>query len=413
MEWSKYNFLIKCDEIFYLYNSMSNIIYHLDKKEFDLFTRIAEGNDSLDQIDKESYNSLIDDHIITTANKFDYLRFKLIIQSSRFDNSTLTLGISLINSYLKREDRKNMSDKRHFSFSKEFEFDLISFIKLHKVEHVNITWIINDLAKTYAVIKRVSNRIKRLDLNLNTDLIIINDKLTKTFQFEELNVKKMCLIIDPTQYSMDLIEYIPTDCFSFLKNLFKVENIHLSVCIKMNKSNIDFCAKLYHIFKTYFANSRYVLYASFNDAWGNCKNLSKESKQEYLKLNIEAIQKYDIKTEISYLLTKNSSECIAKHINGFLIDCKGYIYKCWLDLDNEDKAIAHLNNKIISNHTLHLQYLSDGDPFDDIKCQKCAYLPKCKGGCPRIKSEANNKYYACSSMKDNLSKIIGINIQNS
>lgn len=70
--------------------------------------------------------------------------------------------------------------------------------------------------------------------------------------------------------------------------------------------------------------------------------------------------------------------CGAQVANSFVIDPLGKIYKCWELLNRDEFCIGDIKQGISTQK--HLQWLSF-DPFQNKKCLKCIYLPRCGGGC--------------------------------
>ncbi len=81
------------------------------------------------------------------------------------------------------------------------------------------------------------------------------------------------------------------------------------------------------------------------------------------------------------------SNCIAQHLNGYAVDERGFLYKCWENIGLEEEAFGHVSDysplgepdaRIVNLH----RYLGTVWPTEDKECMDCVLLPYCLGGCP-------------------------------
>ena len=98
--------------------------------------------------------------------------------------------------------------------------------------------------------------------------------------------------------------------------------------------------------------------------------------------------------------------CCATTLNAYVVDAKGLLYKCWVDIDKPERAIGNLADMKIGNSALLASYLVGYSMYDDPRCQKCFFLPICDGGCAyrrRANSEGKNMEL-CTTMKNDLDR---------
>jgi uncharacterized protein len=74
--------------------------------------------------------------------------------------------------------------------------------------------------------------------------------------------------------------------------------------------------------------------------------------------------------------------CEALAYNSFAISPSGSLFKCPLEIDDEEKAVGKVSQPLDLYNPNLLKWLSF-DPFDIAACSKCLFLPLCFGGCPK------------------------------
>lgn len=86
--------------------------------------------------------------------------------------------------------------------------------------------------------------------------------------------------------------------------------------------------------------------------------------------------------------------CSADHANTFIIGPAGELYKCWVEVGQEDKIIGHINEPKLNLSRLS-EFIVGSDMFNDKKCVSCQLLPICDGGCElyRINSKVDGSSY--------------------
>jgi uncharacterized protein len=99
--------------------------------------------------------------------------------------------------------------------------------------------------------------------------------------------------------------------------------------------------------------------------------------------------------------------CCADSQNAFVLDPEGYMYKCWNDVGDANKAVGDIKKikqvpdqkKLMHN----IDYLF-WSPFEFEQCRACNLLPICMGGCPY--NGQKNQKPECEKWKYNLINIL-------
>lgn len=211
---------------------------------------------------------------------------------------------------------------------------------------------------------------KFLDIGINSIQITIDGP-------EEIHNARRCLVNGGETY-LDII-----------RNIVKYQN-YLDIIIRINLDKInsnyledlikDF--KKYNIHKTIFNLAPVTNYNNSTDE--TC--LTTEEFVVFFKYFDSLCKEYGFETK-SNIISRVSSFCDADSLNAFVIDNKGYIYKCWQNIGVESLSINNLVGNSKKNKSLYFDYMTY-DATNDNKCKKCVYLPICMGGCPynRIKN---------------------------
>ncbi|MDH3891205.1 MAG: radical SAM protein [candidate division Zixibacteria bacterium] len=98
--------------------------------------------------------------------------------------------------------------------------------------------------------------------------------------------------------------------------------------------------------------------------------------------------------------------CMAQGVNGFVVDPKGNICRCWNYIGDEQRSMGHISDEIKYDHPNFIQ-LFDVNPFELAECRDCSVLPVCMGGCPdRRTSPDAGKDEMCESWKFNLEPML-------
>lgn len=123
---------------------------------------------------------------------------------------------------------------------------------------------------------------------------------------------------------------------------------------------------------------------------------------------IRQFKEYGI-TGLNFFPGLSKQECMARHINSYLVAPNGDLFKCWTDIGVKEKSVGNLNQKGGLNNTILTRYLTGADPFDEPKCQRCFYLPICEGRCPHfaLKNKFENAQIdLCHISKGNLKEFL-------
>ncbi len=100
--------------------------------------------------------------------------------------------------------------------------------------------------------------------------------------------------------------------------------------------------------------------------------------------------------------------CISQHVNSFLVDPLGRLYKCFAQVGDPSKSIGRIGEAVQFDHP-NFTSLFDFDPYTSEECRSCSILPVCTGGCPEIRTHSDRaKEEHCCTWKYNLQPMVDI-----
>lgn len=110
-------------------------------------------------------------------------------------------------------------------------------------------------------------------------------------------------------------------------------------------------------------------------------------KGHYGNSLMDFMKKNNIPFQTTYPRPRGN-HCVSDFYNGWVVDEKGYLYKCWNDIGEISKAVGNINfgENSLQSTKLISEY-SSCDFFEDPKCKECKLLPVCMGGCPHSRVE--------------------------
>jgi uncharacterized protein len=182
----------------------------------------------------------------------------------------------------------------------------------------------------------------------------------------------------------------------------KYDNRSIIIRVNIDSSNEGEYHLLYKYLTDKFPNKNLRIYPGYvtNYSQNSCNSVDcvfdRGMKSKFM---LEQFEKNGIET-LDFFPTITLGECCARHINSFVIDPEGEIYKCWNDIGMKGREIGNVHLTEITNPTLAINYLTGADPLEDMDCQNCFYFAICYGGCPyfRLKNKFENTQKDCCAV---------------
>lgn len=417
MIWSKYNFLFKNENNYFIYNCLSSYFAEMDYETYQKLEKIKESGIYKNLQDEELLSSLKLNGVLTKSDKDDLNNLKLSKLLNQFDNRHLiltilpTLDCNFNCTYCYEESRPPKY------MSKKTEDNIYDFIKSYsKIDYVYIVWYGGEPLLNFSSIKSISEKLlndkKEFSASMVTNGYLLNADIAE--QLEYLKISSIQITLDGLAKTHDKRRRTidgNSESFSTIINnleyLFEInKQIKVTIRVNIDKSNEDEFFELESYIYNKFNNSQINIYPAFVMDKDDCLNVSdclmdRKAQAEFYLKN----KRNDTKKILNYFPNINPGDCIARFMNGYIIGPDSEVYKCWYDIGKEEKMIMNLSDISNVNNSLLTQYLVGSDAFSDNKCNKCNYLPICGGGCAydRLENELNSKSIdLCSIFKNNI-----------
>ncbi len=418
MRESLYNHIIKTGENENLvYNAFTNALVQLDEDYMHVLNNINK----FDEVQKEKNKKVIGDLkkmgfiLDTDANETALLKHKYN-QSKYFDKRmsltlapTLNCNFACSYCYEKKEKGK---------MSEQTQLNIYRFVekKITSIKELRLTWYGGEPLLAKEIVFGFSEQLKKLCVENNVKLTIlmvsngypINDETV--LRLKKMNLTQIQITLDGPPEIHNTRRPLVSGKGTFdriLVNIIKLRTAGINTVIRVNidKENAIHIHKLLDVLEQNNLKDIRVYLGHVIDENNNqvCDSyLNLQDFSETVLLFNRALQERGFKSSGNYPRQK-MNYCGADHVNSFVINYDGSLYKCWLDVGVIDRSFGNINTLESINLTKSIKYINY-DVFDNEKCKTCNILPVCMGGCPHAALK-NNKP-SCDSMKFNLNETI-------
>jgi len=276
------------------------------------------------------------------------------------------------------------------------EENIVNYIMDSNPKKLHLTWYGGEPLIKIDSIKRISNILvsKKIDFEsmLITNGYLLDEEIVA--QLEELKITSVQITLDGKKKVHDSRRFLKGGGHTYdkiINNLTSLLNyeyvipVFVKIRVNIDKSNeethLDFRNYLYKRFECYKQNI--MIYPGW---------VTGETNPEIPCLSQPDISKFILEKSGDHYPDNVTSECMARHINSFLIGPNGDLYKCWHNLGISEYKIGNINDKnLIINDKLMSRFIVGTDPYLDNKCSQCSVLPICWGGCPMDVMRINTK----------------------
>ncbi len=410
-----------------LYNAVSGLLTEIDDELFS-FLKTIEGKTDIrpDKIqDLEISEFLTQNMIIVDNDENTRSKIQLNTLSSRYDTRHLGLTIAPTRDCNFECIYCYEKDRPHTYMTETIQQAVIDFAKSRKSESIHVAWYGGEPLLAKNIIESLTQKfINVVGKDHYSASIITNGYLLdKDFieQLPLLQIKSLQITVDglkdthnqrrPHKDFTNSFDTIISNLV-LLANMIETTQNDIQVTIRVNidKSNL---LEYVNVLKMIRAISTrfYVDMGIVRDDSKklDCLTTSNEKAALYNTLFYE--HSVFSLAMFPYLYTHN---CMARHLNAFLIDPEGYIYKCWEDIGNPHLSVGNVvshDEGYFTNLDLVAQYMKTADNIDSSVCTQCRCFPICEGGCPKRRIDNlfhDAKQDVCSVFKNNLYDMIEI-----
>jgi uncharacterized protein len=433
MKISKYTKLIKYQNNFYIYNSISNFFAKIDDSLYEYLKNKQNKNELVpkDDFDDESIWLILTKNLLISENELDdFMLFSSTIKSRRNISNSLMLTITPtmdcnFNCYYCFET-KNKS-KIDTKLEENIVNWINNYIESKNIHYINITWFGGEPLLAPHVIENITKEILKFEkIKLGASIITNGYYLTKEnlLLLKECKISSIQLSIDGIYESHNSKRFSKDDKKTFdtiLKNIDVFNELDLDIVlnirVSIDKNNIDKFDEVLDFFSSRYPNSKKInITPAFiiESTKHNCIESCISNKIE--KFNFYKNLSQKMKNNSFVYPANNVNECAIRNQHSWVIDSLGDVYKCWETIANLEYKVGEIKEDglIITNEKILNRYLYGSDPFEDSKCKNCFSFPICTGGCPhkRIENEFNNQLNDfCSNFNEDIESYLILTAQ--
>lgn len=406
---SEYNFIyddLGKDQIV-MYNSLTGALAVAQETQYKQFISYLRTGKEIE--DKEFLDNLLKCGYLVPVDVDEHFLIKAKTMKGRFDTSYLSLTIAPTMACNFRciycFEQGHYGNKLMDKCTQE---NIVQFVKnqIQDIKKLNIVWYGGEPLLALQIIENLSLKFIELcnacNIQYNACIVTNGYLLTKEVakKLKEYKVEFAQITVDGPQRVHDKRRPLVNGAGSYqtiMKNLKEINGIlPISLRINVDSDNLDDADQVVEQLKE--ANLLHSVYPylglviPYNGKYSSDKCLSDNS---YSKYNLQFLIKHRIPLQTTYPIPR-SNYCGADHINSWVIDDDGYMYKCWNDIAIPEKAMGNVNYKktLFKTDLLSDYLLFDPDSVEE--CSKCEMLPVCLGGCPHSRTE---KRMVCEQRK--------------
>ncbi|MBS6508430.1 MAG: radical SAM/SPASM domain Clo7bot peptide maturase [Paraclostridium bifermentans] len=408
MKKSKYNKIIELENGKTIaFNSLTCALAEVDEEFLNVLENIENiDTDKISGNMKELVGNMSDGNFII-QNEIDELKLiKYRNYSGKFSKGGLglviapTLACNFACPYCYETPKPGM-------ISKEVQDSLIKLVEENakRKKNISITWyggeplLAKDIIADFS--KQVIEITEREGVHYSSFIVtngyLIDDETVQMFKDYRINGAQITIDGPPSIHNQRrILKNSKDETFDKIvdnvKKLIDGGITNVAIRINIDKTNIDHIEELLQILEKKGlkgANISLGHVSAYTDACSsiasNCLSIKEyaEEDSKYQKVLFE--RGYKVAGVYPYYPSIKANYCCADNTGAYVIDPEGYMYKCWNDIGNIDRAVgnvAKLNEKTEEKmHAMNMDYIM-WSPFENEKCIECEILPICMGGCP-------------------------------
>lgn len=416
MKLSKYTFLFenKKDSECYIYNTLSNALIEIDRDSYDILSGYIGKNDDLESSisDSELLEMLKTNNIVTDSDKDDFLKYKAAMATMRSQRSSMHLTIA---------PTMDCCFHCHYCFEKyktpsymtpDVMDNIVKYVMDQQdLKYIHITWFGGEPLMAIPQMELFYEKIsaawgKTITSNIITTGYHIDEKTIEIIK--KIGISKVQITLDGMKETHNKVKKLPSGEDVFEKVLRNIEllndkapEINIIIRVNLTHDNAHEYEQLLRLCLTRFKGRKNIgLAPAFVLDRGKSGSSMKKclfQHEDRSKFILELASK-GIDSPYVHYPSPFYNECAIRNNVAISFDPKGFAYKCWEMIGNQEYSIGQLDNngKLVNiNEKILNRQLYGADPIEDPICSKCKYLPICNGGCPIQRLE--NEFEGCNN----------------
>lgn len=416
MKASYYNFIVERkqgnqkDGIYY--NARTGSFSYLNEEYHKQFQDFL--NKQITISDDKFLNDLKYCGLIVEDDFDEMLDIRMKMLHSKYDTSVLSLTIAPTMACNFR--CVYCFEQGHYengNMTEETEDDICEFVmqEVRHLEKLSITWYGGEPLLAIEIVERLSKKLQQICARFEVEYessMITNGYLLS----EEVCDRLLACGIDDVQITLDGGESVhdkrrilangSKTYHIIMENLQKIHGkIRIAIRINIDSQSKEHVQQLIEQLKIRDIYQDVFCYLAFvTETNGICRDCNSMSNEKYSKFNLQFLIENNIPLE-NFYPKPIGNYCGADYVQGYVIDPKGNMYKCWSDIGIQERTISTLKQWLYEEHIqkeipciqtqkIMCEYMMY-DPTMDEHCKQCNILPICMGGCPHSRIEKKQR----------------------
>lgn len=408
MKQSRYNRIIKTEKGETLaFNSLTCALAEVDQEFLDVLNNIKDINvETLDKDKKELVQNMAEGNFIVDDAIDELKLIKYRNYNGKFSKGSLglvlapTLACNFACPYCYETAKPGM-------MSMEVQDSIIEMVEdtAKTKNDVSLTWYGGEPLLAKDIIKNLSKRAidicDREGVHYSSYIVtngyLIDDEIITILKEARVTGAQVTIDGPPSIHNQRRIlknSSAPTfdTILDNVGKLIKNGITNIAIRINVDKTNIEHVEELLDILeakglKDVIVNLGHVsaYTESCSAVASNCLTTKEYAESDTRYQEVLFKRGYEVSATYPFYPSIKANYCCADHVGAYVIDPEGYMYKCWNDVGNVERAVG--NVKTIKGevdekmYAMNLEYIL-WSPFEHEKCKECNILPICMGGCP-------------------------------
>lgn len=398
---SMFNILFERDGHYYIHNTLRGGLHEINAAAFNLCSLAQKDAQLVANIPADLEVKLLSAGYLvpkdTDEDAIRLLRYARLQKSFQNDRLSLVIAPTLYCNFACPYCYENQLPYQ--KMQENVIEDLLTFIGQRAKRHkfLEICWHGGEPLTATATIKDILSRIeKEIELPIKghsivTNGFLINDDFFSCFEEFPLGFIQITIDGNEETHNNNRISKSGEPTYKQIitnvdKLVERMPNANIGIRMNIHKSNVQGFIPLYTTLSQRWIGSRVNIYPAFVQDHQSCRVpcFNSIEKTELLhKLHKQLGRKYgDSDMQIK------TGGCTAIYESSYVIDPRGNLFKCWVDVGNPAMRIGDLKNGVY-NYSLVEKYMLSSDKFSDSKCLKCSVLPICSGGCNKYRLDTS------------------------
>lgn len=400
MKRSRFNVFFDYNGKTYISNTFSKSLIELDEQHQKVLANsdaeLCEIQDSLKALYQEGI--LVDDQL----DEIGMLRFAHEQSKKGTDEIEIVVAPTLSCNF---RCEYCFETKRNGRMSDDVQDKVINYIKEKTkaidCKKIRFIWFGGEPLLCFDIIEKMTVSLNKYcqESGINIEYSVITNGYLITHdilaRMEQINIRHVQITLDGDKNTHDSRRVLLDGSGTYDKiydnlKLFSEYNITVAIRVNIDADNAEMFGYVKSEIKK-LNNNRIVCHPALVE---KTENQSTTQKNKCLKGNEDWFYKNpDIEEYYLSQSKKNLDNvccvCSAEHLDSFVVDELGNLYKCWNSIGYDDQIWGTIGTEK-KNPVIVSQYLGR-DPFTENECCDCAFIPVCAGGCIYHSIYSDNK----------------------